>query len=49
VIEQLGRLAEVGDTVDVDSGTLRVERLDGRRIERLRFTPRVDAEQVELL
>jgi CBS domain containing-hemolysin-like protein len=49
VIEQLGRLAEVGDTVDVDSGTLRVERLDGRRIERLRFTPKVDAEQVELL
>ncbi len=49
VIERLGRLAEVGDTVDVDTGTIRVERLDQRRIERLRFTPHVSAEQVELL
>lgn len=49
VIEQLGRLAEVGDTVDTESGTFRVERLDHRRIERLRFTPHVTAEQVELL
>jgi len=49
VIEQLGRLAEVGDTVTIESGTIRVERLDGRRIERLRFTPDIRAAEVELL
>lgn len=49
VIEQLGRLAEVGDTVTIESGTIRVERLDVRRIERLRFTPDIRAEEVELL
>ena len=49
VIEQLGRLAEVGDTVSIDTGEIRVERLDGRRVERLRFTPSIRAEEVELL
>lgn len=49
VIEQLGRLAEVGDTVTIESGTIRVERLDVRRIERLRFTPDIKPEGVELL
>jgi CBS domain containing-hemolysin-like protein len=49
VIEQLGRLAEVGDRVEIDQGEFRVERLDGRRVERIRFTPRIDAEEVELL
>jgi hypothetical protein len=29
----------VGDTVRIDTGQLRVERLDGRRIDRLRYTP----------
>jgi CBS domain containing-hemolysin-like protein len=36
---ELGRLAEVGDTVAVDAGVFRVERMDGRRIDRIRFTP----------
>jgi len=49
IIEQLGRLAEVGDTVTIDQGEFRVERLDGRRVERIRFTPQIDAEEVELL
>lgn len=49
VIEVLGRLAEVGDTVETDTGVIRVERIDGRRIERLRFTPRIVADEVELL
>jgi CBS domain containing-hemolysin-like protein len=40
VMSELGRLAVVGDTVEFDAGTLRVERLDGRRIDRIRFTPR---------
>ncbi|MVA75133.1 DUF21 domain-containing protein [Auraticoccus sp. F435] len=39
VIDQLDRLPEVGDEVAVDQGVLRVERIDGARIERLRFTP----------
>ena len=49
VIERLGRLAEVGDTVEVDTGVIRVERVDQRRIDRLRFTPLIRAEEVELL
>ncbi|MET0724972.1 MAG: hemolysin family protein [Leifsonia sp.] len=39
VMSELGRLPIVGDTVLIDGGELRVERLDGRRIDRLRFTP----------
>ncbi len=39
VMNELGRLPVVGDEVRVDGGTLRVERLDGRRVDRLRFTP----------
>ena len=39
LMSELGRLPVVGDTVDVDSGTFRIERLDGRRIDRVRFTP----------
>lgn len=39
VMAELGRLPQVGDEVQVEGGTLRVERLDGRRIDRLRFTP----------
>ena len=49
VIEQLGRLPEVGDTVEVPSGVFRVERMDGRRIERLRFTPQISGSEVPLL
>jgi len=39
VMNELDRLAVVGDEVRVDGGTLRVERLDGRRVDALRFTP----------
>ena len=39
VMSELGRLPLVGDEVAIDSGSLRVERLDGRRIDRIRFTP----------
>jgi CBS domain containing-hemolysin-like protein len=41
VLAQLGRLAKVGDEVSLPGGVLRVLRLDGRRIDRLRFTPSV--------
>lgn len=39
LMAELGRLPEVGDTVDTAAGTFRIERLDGRRIDRVRFTP----------
>jgi len=39
VMSELGRLPVVGDIVRIGTGELRVERLDGRRIDRLRYTP----------
>ncbi|MCD2443993.1 hemolysin family protein [Agromyces sp. SYSU K20354] len=39
VMAELGRLPVVGDEVPIDEGTLSVQRLDGRRIDRLRFEP----------
>ncbi|GAB3408510.1 hemolysin family protein [Schumannella luteola] len=44
IMSELGRLAQVGDTVEVEAGAFRVERMDGRRIDRVRFTPRSDDE-----
>lgn len=38
----LGRIPAVGDEVQLDDGTLRVERMDGRRVDRVRFTPHSD-------
>jgi Hemolysins and related proteins containing CBS domains len=40
MMAELGRVAEQGDTVEIEAGTFRVERMDGRRIDRIRFTPR---------
>ncbi len=39
VLDQLQRLPELGDEVDVEGGRLRVDRVDGVRILRLRFIP----------
>ncbi|MCS5721349.1 hemolysin family protein [Herbiconiux sp. CPCC 203407] len=39
VMSELGRLPAVGDQVGLPGGALRVERLDGRRIDRLRYIP----------
>jgi magnesium and cobalt exporter, CNNM family len=39
MMSELGRLPMVGDVVPLPSGELRVERLDGRRVDRIRFTP----------
>ena len=41
VMSELGRIAQVGDTVEIEAGVFRVERMDGRRIDRLKFTPAV--------
>ena len=39
VMSVLGRLPVVGDEVEVEGGRFRVQRLDGRRIDRIQFTP----------
>ncbi len=39
VVASLERIPELGDEVPVEAGTLRVERVDGPRIVRLRFVP----------
>jgi CBS domain containing-hemolysin-like protein len=44
LMSELGRLPVVGDTVDVADGTFRIERLDARRIDRVRFTPTLPTE-----
>ncbi|MPY09476.1 CNNM domain-containing protein [Arthrobacter bussei] len=39
ILAELGRVAEAGDVVSVPAGTLTVERMDGRRIDRVQFRP----------
>jgi len=39
LMSELGRLPVVGDVVELPTGTFRIERLDGRRIDRVRYTP----------
>lgn len=39
LMSSLGRIPVVGDEVIIENGVLRVERMDGRRIDRVRFTP----------
>jgi len=47
VVAELGRLPLVGDEVAIDGGVLRVERLDGRRIDRIRYVAIAEAEEVQ--
>ena len=48
MMSELGRIAQLGDTVEIEAGVFRVERMEGRRIDRIRFTPRCrDAERAE--
>lgn len=42
LMSELGRMPVAGDTVEIEAGTFRVERMDGRRIDRVRFTPHPD-------
>jgi CBS domain containing-hemolysin-like protein len=39
VIDQLDRVPEVGDEITIAQGRLRVERMDGTRVGRLRYSP----------
>ena len=41
LMSEIGRLPKVGDTVTIEGGIFRIERLDGRRIDRVRYTPTV--------
>jgi CBS domain containing-hemolysin-like protein len=40
----LGRIPSVGDTVEIEDGILKVERMDGRRVDRVRFSPTAQVE-----
>ncbi len=44
LMSALGRIPAVGDTVEIEDGILRVERMDGRRVDRVRFSPTVQIE-----
>ncbi|ROQ41365.1 CBS domain containing-hemolysin-like protein [Frondihabitans sp. PhB188] len=46
VMSELGRLPSIGDAVETEDGQFRVERLEGRRIDRIRFTPTSEPEVV---
>ena len=39
IMSALGRIAKNGDEVKIDGGSLKVERMDGRRVDRVRFSP----------
>jgi len=39
IMSVLERIPAVGDEVEVEDGALSVARMDGRRIDRVRFTP----------
>jgi magnesium and cobalt exporter, CNNM family len=39
LMEQLGRIPSEGDDVPIDTGRLRVLRMDGRRVDLIRYTP----------
>ncbi|MFH8250811.1 hemolysin family protein [Microbacterium sp. B2969] len=39
LMSELERIPAVGDAVEIEDGTLAVQRMDGRRVDRVRFTP----------
>jgi len=44
VMARLGRVPRVGDEVDIPGAVLRVDRMEGRRVDRLRALPRPEEE-----
>ena len=40
LMSELGRIPQIGDQIEIEDGTLVVVRMDGRRVDRVRFTPR---------
>ncbi len=47
MMSKLGRIPAVGDQVEIEDGILRVERMDDRRVDRVRFTPTSETEGVQ--
>lgn len=47
LMSELGRLPIVGDIVEIELGVFRIERLDGRRIDRVRYTPHPEPVEIE--
>ena len=47
LMRELERIPVVGDEVEIEDGTLEVVRMDGRRVDRVRFTPRPIPEPTE--
>lgn len=47
MMAKLGKVASVGDEVVIESGILRVERMDGRRVDRIKFIPESTGETNE--
>jgi len=39
IMSSLGRIPSVGDEIEIEDGILRVERMDARRVDRVRFSP----------
>jgi CBS domain containing-hemolysin-like protein len=48
IMAVLGRIPAVGDEVAIEGGLLRVERMDGRRVDRVRFKPEALAGEGEV-
>ncbi len=47
IMAALERIPAVGDTVDIDDGVLAVQRMDGRRVDRVQFTPRPEEHDID--
>ena len=45
LMQAMAKMPVTGDELRIEGGTLRVERMDGRRVERVRFTPDATFEQ----
>ena len=48
VMSTLERIPNVGDSIELEDGTLEVQRMDGRRVDRVKFTPRPLPEGAEI-
>ncbi|NCW29950.1 MAG: hypothetical protein EBV98_06260 [Actinobacteria bacterium] len=41
VMAELGKIPQEGDLVELPTGQLRVIRMDGRRVDRIKYSPEV--------
>ncbi|MFX5494204.1 transporter associated domain-containing protein, partial [Acinetobacter baumannii] len=47
LMAELERIPKAGDTVEIEEGLLTVQRMDGRRVDRVQFTPAPAEENVD--